>query len=109
MRAEAVKVAEYTIIDNADETIEFHQRVLQGCGREQHLGMDVRHCVLERLGDDVAGLVDVAQAMGLVQDDQVPLDFLDIFGLGLGELIGADDRAGFRQKGACCPCLRAAL
>lgn len=54
----------------------------------------MRHGLLERLGDDVAGLVDVAQAMRFVENDQVPRDFLDVVGLGLGELVGADDRAG---------------
>ena len=53
---------------------------------------------LEGLGDDVAGLVDVAQAMRFVEHDQVPIDALDIVRLGLGELVGTDDRAGREQK-----------
>ena len=85
--AEAVEVAEDAVVDDADEAIELHQRVLQGRGREQHLRVDVRHCLFERLGDDVAGLVDVTQAMSFIENDQVPCNLPDIAGLGLGELI----------------------
>lgn len=60
--------------------------------------MDVRHCLFERLGDHVAGLVDVAQTMRFIKDDQVPLNLFDVFGLGLGELVGADYRARGHQE-----------
>src|SRR5690606_17790321 len=54
----------------------------------------MRQCLLEGLGNDVAGFVDVAQAMRFIEDNQVPVDALDIFSLGLRELVGTNDRAG---------------
>ncbi len=60
--------------------------------------MNVRQRLLEGLGDDVAGLVDVAQAMRFVEHDQIPGDALDIVGLGLRELVGTDDRTGGEQE-----------
>src|SRR5690606_2170773 len=54
----------------------------------------MRQCLLEGLGNDVAGFVDVAQAMRFIEDNQVPVDAHDIFSLGLCELVGTDDRAG---------------
>ena len=53
----------------------------------------MRQRLLQRLGDDVAGLVDVSQAVGFVQHHQIPVDGLDVIGLGLGELVRADDGA----------------
>ena len=60
--------------------------------------MNARQRLLEGLGDDVAGFVDVAQAMRFVEDDQVPVDALDIVSLGLRELVGTDDRTGGEQE-----------
>jgi len=60
--------------------------------------VNARQRLLEGLGDDVAGLVDVAQAMRFVEDDQVPVDALDIVSFGLRELIGTDDRARREQE-----------
>jgi hypothetical protein len=50
------------------------------------------HRLFEHLGNDVAGLVNVAQAVRFVEHDQIPRDALEVVGLGFGELIGADDR-----------------
>src|SRR5690606_30088392 len=50
------------------------------------------------LGNDVAGLVDVAQAMRFVENDQVPVNALEIVSLGLGELVGTDDRTGGEEE-----------
>ena len=70
-------------------------------GGQQHLRVDVHQRLLQCLGDDVAGLVDIAQAVGFVQNHQIPFDGLDVIGLGLGELVRADD-------GACCALERVA-
>lgn len=88
-------------IDHADKAVQLQQRVLQRRGCKQHLRVDVRQCLFQRLGDDVAGLVDIAQAVSFVQNHQLPFDGLDVIGLGLGELLRADD-------GACCALERVA-
>ena len=91
--AKTVDVPEDAVIDEADEAIEFQQRVLQRRGGQQYLGVNVRQRVLERLGDDIAGFVNVAQAMRFVEHDHIPVDPPDVVSLGLRKLIGADDRA----------------
>ena len=96
--AEAVHVAEDTVVDHADQAVQLQQRVLKGRGGQQHLGMNVCQRVLEHLGDDVAGLVDIAQAVRFIEHHEVPVNGLDVISLGLGELVGADHRAG--QRGA---------
>ena len=98
LRAEAIKVSEHPVIDEADQPIEFEQRVLQRRRGQERLGVNARQRLLEGLGDDVAGFVDVAQAMRFVEDDQVPVDALDIVSLGLRELVGTDDRTGGEQE-----------
>src|SRR5690606_36441955 len=65
---------------------------------QQHLGVNVRQRILEGFGNDVAGLVDVAQAMRFVENDQVQVNALDIVSLGLGELVGTDDRTGGEEE-----------
>ena len=98
LRAKAIEVSEHAVIDEADQPIEFEQRVLQWRCGQKHLGVNVRQRLLEGPGNDVAGFVDVAQAMCFVEDDQVPVNVLDIVCLGLGELVGTDDRARGKEE-----------
>ena len=88
--AKALEVAESVLVDDADEAEEFEQRVLQRRGREQKLVAFLQR-QLERVGDDVGRLVDVAQPMGFVDDDEVPWRRSDIGRLAARKLIGADD------------------
>ena len=88
--AETLEVAEGVLVDEADEAEEFEQRVLQRRGGEQELVL-VGERQLERVGDDVGRLVDVAQAVRFVDDHEVPRGVRDIGGLVPRELVGADD------------------
>jgi hypothetical protein len=92
LAAKAVEVAEHALVDEADQAVELQQRVLQGRGRQQYLGARGGQAALQHIGDDVAGFVDVAQPVGLVIHHDVPGQPAQIVDLGLGELIGADDR-----------------
>lgn len=96
--AEAVQVAKHALINQADQAIQLQKGVLQRRGREQHFGGDVRQRLFQRFGNDIAGFIDVAQAVGFVQHDQIPGDGLDVFGLGFGKLVRADDGARVAQK-----------
>lgn len=69
--------------------------------------MDQR--VLQYLADDIVALVDVAQAVRLIQHDQIPGNGLDVLRLGLSKLVGANHRATGKHKGFMKPCLRSAL
>lgn len=90
LRVEAAEVAEGELVDDADEAIELLQGVLEGRGRQQQL-VAVGEGSLDGFADLVAGFVDVAEAVGLVDDDQVPLGLRQIRLFGAGELVGADD------------------
>ncbi len=61
--------------------------------------MNVREGFLDRFGDDVAGLVNIAQPVRLVEHDQIPVDALDVGSLGLGKLVRANDRPRLWQTG----------
>lgn len=54
----------------------------------------MRQCLLQRFGDDIAGFVDVAHAVGFVEYNQIPLNILDIVRFSFRKLIGAYHRAG---------------
>ena len=61
--------------------------------------MNVREGFLDRFGDDIACLVNVAQPVRFVEHDQIPVDVLDVRSLGLCKLVRADDRPGRHQEG----------
>ena len=93
LSAKAIDVAKYAVINHADQAIKLQQRVLQRCGGQQHLGMDMCKCFLERLSNDVAGFVDIAQTVGFIKDHQVPVHGLDVCSLRFSELVRTNDRA----------------
>ena len=92
LAAETVDVAEHALVDHAHQAIELQQRVLQRRGGQQHLGVDMLQRIPQGAGDDVAGLVDIAQAVRFIHHHQVPADALQVVGPGFGERVGADDR-----------------
>ena len=52
------------------------------------------------LGDFAGGFPDVAEAVGFIDDDEVPGDLFDVGGAGGGEVIGADgDMVGLAKGG----------
>jgi hypothetical protein len=77
-------------VDDADQAEELEQRILQRRGRKKDLG-GVGQRQLERVGDDVRGLVDVAQPVGFFHHHDVPGRLMNVRGFVPGELIGADD------------------
>ena len=87
--AEAGQVTKHAFVHQADQAIQLQQRVLQRRGSEQHF-WGVGQCFFQGLADDVAGFVDVAQAVGFVHDHQVPGHTTQVVGLGFGELVGAN-------------------
>ena len=60
---------------------------------------------LERAGDDVGRLINVAQTMGLVDDHEVPRCRRDIRRFVAGGLVGADDDEILHLEGAEVPLL----
>ena len=78
------------------------KRILQRRRREQQLVLAGQR-QLERVGDDVRRLVDVAQPVRFVDDHQVPRHGLNIACLALGELVGADDDFGRPRTGGTGP------
>jgi hypothetical protein len=95
--AEAFQVAEGVFVDETDQAEQLQQGILQGRRREQQLVL-AGQCQLERVGDDVRRLVDIAQPVRLVDHNQVPRHGLNVAGLALGELIGADDDFGHFKR-----------
>ena len=91
LAAEAVKVGEDAVVNDADQAVEFEQGVLQRGGGEQDFGVDVGHRLFEGAGGDVAAFVHVAQAVRFVQYRQIPVDAPDVVRLAFGERVGADD------------------
>src|SRR5262249_26046993 len=89
----ALQIAESEVVDDADESVEFQERVLERRRREQDLwkGSDG---LFDRDRDLARVLVDVAEAVRLVDDHEVPSGLPKIGFLGPRELIRAeDDRA----------------
>jgi len=91
--AEAFQIAEGVIVDERDEPVEFEQGILERRRGQQHLGTPLQR-LFQGVGDDAGGFVDVPQAVGLVDDHQVPRDRDDIVRFVAGEVVGADDEAG---------------
>ncbi len=87
--AECRQAAEDVLIEEADEAIQFEQRVLKRRRREKHLGVAL-HRVFYCAGDLVPGFVDVAKSVRFVDDDQVPVDRTDSRTASPSELVGTD-------------------
>ena len=65
--AEAPEIAEGVLVDKADETEQFQERILKG-RRSQQQFLLLRERLLQRIRDDVGWLVNVAEPMGLIDD-----------------------------------------
>ena len=95
--AKALEIAECVLVNDADETEQFQQRILERRRRQQQL-VPLFQRRLESIGNDVGRFVDVAQPMRFVNDDQVPRGSGDIRRLGASEVVGADDDGVFDFK-----------
>ncbi len=87
---EALKITEGIIINDTHEAKEFEKRVLKRRCGEEHLGRMGNRCFYS-IGDPVRGLIHIPQMVRLVNDDEVPLDLLDVSVLAPGEMIRTDD------------------
>ena len=77
---EALEVAESIFVDEADEAKQLQKRILQRRrGEEPFLFLGER--LLKGVGDDIRRLVDVAKAVGLVDDDKIPWSSVDVAAL----------------------------
>ena len=94
---EAFSVAEGLIVDEANQAVQLHQRVLQWGGGQQHLGR-VRQRPLESSADLVVGAVDVAQPVGFIDDHQIPLRHHQIRALSGRELKRANHQSGLFER-----------
>lgn len=86
-RGAGVLVADAELV--ADLVVEVLDGLLAGEGEEQLGCLAERQ--LEGVGDNVGRLLHVAKAVGFVNDDQIPRHAIDVTGLGVSELAGADD------------------
>ena len=60
--------------------------------------MDTGQRLFERPGNDVAGFVDVPQAVRFVEHDQISVDGLDVVGFGFRKLVRANHRTRRHQE-----------
>lgn len=54
--------------------------------------MDTGKPLFQSIGNDVTGLVHIAQPMRLIEHDKIPQNSSDIIDLGLCKLVGTDNR-----------------
>ncbi len=59
-------------------------------GREKEL-VALLQCALEHIGDDVRGLVNIAQTVRFIDHHEIPRGRMDVPGFVAGELVGAGD------------------
>ena len=85
-------ISEQVLIQQGGETIEFHQRVLQGRSRKQQFATPTEGA-LERLTYAVACSVGVAQLVGFVDNNQIPRQSNQLVRQLGGKGIGKNDDA----------------
>jgi hypothetical protein len=86
---EAFQVAEGVLIDEAHQSEELQEGILQRGRRQQQFVLTGKRD-FQCIGDNVGRLVDIAQPMGFVDDHQIPGNCFDIIRLALGKMIGTD-------------------
>ena len=106
-RAIALQVAEGEVVDDADQPVQLQQRVLQWRRGEQHL-REWGDGLLDGERDLARSLVDIAQAMRFVDDDEIPRGLAQIGLFAARELVGAQDH-GWLLKGLRLPARIASL
>ncbi len=86
-RTETFGVTEGVIINDADQAVQLHQRVLQRGRREQYF-RPRRNCTAYRLSNLARCLVDIAKPMRFIDDNKIPFRAADIWIFGANELVG---------------------
>lgn len=95
--AEAREIAEREVIDDAGQAVELEERVLER-GRCQEYLREGCDGVLNRQCDSARSLVDVPEAVSLVDDHEVPRCLAEVSLLRSGEVVRAEDD-GFLKEG----------
>jgi len=98
LATEAVQVAKDFVVKNTDQSVEFEQGVLQGCGGQQYLFCR-RQGVLESFGYLVGFFIDVSEPVSFIDDRQIPRHHPQIICLRTGKLVGADHQSFTDIKG----------
>ena len=87
---ETFQVTEDIIVNDGNKTIEFQDGVLErGCCKQNLF--PVRESKLDGVCRLVGGLIDIAEAVSLVNNGQIPLRMTDVRSFSLGELVRTDD------------------
>ena len=90
LRAEALRVAKGIVVDQTDQAIELHERILKRRGCQQNLRR-VRKGSLQGAAGFVVGAIDTPEAMRLVDNGKVPFRDHELVALAGRELGGTDD------------------
>ena len=88
--AKTLEIAEGVLVDDAGKAEEFEQRVLQRRSRQKKL-VPFLQCQLERVRYDVGWFVNVAQAVGFVDDHEIPRGCRHVRRFAPREMVGAND------------------
>ncbi len=91
MLAEAREIAEGVFVDERDEAVEFEKGVLKRSRGEQDFGATFER-TLQLVGDDVGGFVNISEAVGFVDNDEIPRCGSNVIGLVSREMVGANDK-----------------
>ena len=76
-------------VNEGHEAVELHEGVLEGSGRKEKLLRGGKGGT-ESLGVLVFLLVDVAEAVGFIEDNEIPGNRFDLLGFTGGKLIARD-------------------
>src|ERR1700730_9226259 len=79
------------LVDDRDQSIKLHERILKRSGGEKNLKKFPRGLTELLRTNRRSMLINVPQPMSFVEDDQIPIDVGDFVRLCGGELIGCDD------------------
>ena len=87
---EAFQVAERVVVNDADQTEEFQERVLQGCRGEEDF-RERGDSVFDGVGDAVGRLVNVSEPVRLINHNEIPIHLADVGVVWAGEVVRAND------------------
>jgi hypothetical protein len=83
---EALQIPECKVVDNAHQTIQFHQRVLKRSSGKENFGRMAQRGFY-RVAYLVRGFVNIPEPMSLIDNDKVPLNLLQVDILGSCKMI----------------------
>ena len=104
---ESIEAAEEVRVDDGDQPEQLLKVVLQRRRRKQQLGTSLEGGVETACDPGAFTLVEVAQLVGFVENNQIPGNRRQFVLLARGKFVGADHHgwfaeSGFHQKGIAC-------